>query len=94
MRILFGSREQILVLAGVNASTFRSQVMRKMTVAAFGVSHPAARWLGWDGIAMSTRDSLVRSGMPMRQACSTVRCFWPEWSTAAAHAESGHPDQS
>jgi hypothetical protein len=76
--ILCGSREQVLMLAGANPSTFRSHRMQGFTVGAFGVADPV-HWLAIDGIAMNVRDDLLRSGMPMRAAVTTVLAFWPEY---------------
>jgi hypothetical protein len=89
MPILTARLGELLTITGLNASTLRSDRLRKSSVAAFGTDHPVLdeRCLLLDGVAMLVRDALNAKGMARRAAAMVTRQYWPEWMEALAWVE-------
>jgi hypothetical protein len=94
MPILHAQLNELLVMTGTNASSLRSDRLRKVSAAAFGAERPVLedRSLLIDGVAMMICEDLRRSGMGRRAAAMVVRGFFDKWIEAVARIE--HRDEA
>lgn len=78
----------LLKITGTNAATWRSDVHRGLSVAAFGASGPIleTRPLLLDAVAVRLRDDLAEV-VPRKLAANIVRGFFDRWAEGVAHAE-------
>jgi hypothetical protein len=92
--ILQARQNELLVMTGTNASSLRSDRLRKVSAAAFGAERPVLvdRCLLIDGVALLICDDLRRSGMARRAAAMVVRGFFDKWIEAVARIE--HRDEA
>lgn len=89
MKILKCTPNQLLILAGVNANTFRSDKLRGQAVACFGAPDIGPEPLAIDAVALLVRDTLNISGLPRMAAATVTRAFWDQWATAVSASEHG-----
>jgi hypothetical protein len=85
----FPAMRWLFLAAGINANTWRSEVMRGLSCAAFGAAEPVltSRPLGLDAVAVHIRDDLASGGLPLKLASAIVRGFFDRWVEGVAHAE-------
>jgi hypothetical protein len=84
----------LFAITGTNPATWRSDVHRGLSVAAFGVAEPVleSRPLALDAVAIHIRDDLIAGDLPRKLAGAIVRVFFDRWAEGIAHAEQDGQD--
>ena len=82
------SRRWLFTLSGTKDATYRSDVFRGQSVAAFGAAEPVLELgpLALDAVAIAIRDDLARA-IPRNVAAAIVRGYFDFWFDAVSHAE-------
>ena len=87
---IFGlpNRRWLFVLSGTKDATYRSDVFRGQSVAAFGAPEPVLESgpLALDAVAIAIRDDLARA-IPRDVAAAIVRGYFDYWFDAVSNAE-------
>ncbi|WP_454619349.1 hypothetical protein [Bradyrhizobium cenepequi] len=88
------SQRALFAVTGINPATYRSDVFRDQSVAAFGASEPVARDrpLVLDAVAIRLRDELQELGLSRKLAASIVRGFFDRWAEGVAYADHENQD--